>query len=267
MTATPSSPGEHWRRKARHYLPAVLSAIPIVVIPALEWIPGIPQKWRPWVILGSLCLAVVGIIWSGVRGRRLEDVCVENEDLRASILQSEPEYFLRQIAITVFSDGAWRLSVLRKAHDSNNTHEERLERVASASSDVDHSLLGPKSIPILADTQFAHIFASNLADPRFRHAEESGSFPGEGDPLSHEWTKWRNGIFGDAGWADDLSSLRPRKYAWFAAQDPKTSKVFLVLAESTTPQGIAVDLLNHPLTPSWLFFVAQLAELRNGVDG
>lgn len=266
MTRTATRPRVHWRRNLRHYLPAVLSAIPVVIIPALEWIPGIPQSWRPWVIIGSLGLAAIGILWSSLRGRKLEDVILENDELRAKILKSEPEFFLQQVATTLFKNGAWRLSVLEKTYDSGTQHE-RLERLASASSDLNHTALGPSNIPIEAGTQFAHIFTSNLADPRFRRAEESGSFPSDGDPLSAEWTSWRDGIFGDAAGNGDASSLRARKFAWFAAQDPKTSKVFVVLAESAADQGIAFDLLNHPLTPSWVFFVAHLAELRRSLPG
>lgn len=264
MTGSSSTRGLHLRRTVWHYLPALLSAIPVLVIPALEWLPGIPKGWRPWVILGSLCLAAIGIVWSGLRSTRLDELRSENEALRSSIMQSEPEYFLRQIAGPLFRDGAWRLTVLKKTYDLDGTQNERLERLASASSDLDHVTRGPAIIPIHLGTQFAHIFTSNLADARYRLAEESGSFPG--DTLSPEWTDWRDQIFGDGAIVDDSSSFRARKLAWFAAQDPKTTKVFVVVAESATEQGVSFDLLNHPLTPSWLFFVAHLADLRSAVS-
>lgn len=260
MNGTAGAKGKSWRSKARSYLPIALSAIPVVVIPALEWIPGISERWRAWLIIGSLCLAAVGIIWGGIRGKTLEDLRQENQRLRSEIMQADPEHFLQQIASALFRDGAWRVAVLSKSHRNNAGHVEVLQRLASSSSDFDHTRLGPASIPLHPGTLFAHIFSSNLADPRFRQAGESGSYPG--DPLSHEWATWRDGIFGHRGDANDDSSLRPRKYAWFAAQDPKSSRVYVVLAESTAEEGIAVDLLNHPFTPSWLFFVARLAELR-----
>lgn len=245
-------------------LPTLLSGIPVLVIPALEWLPFIPESWRPWSISVSLVLAAIGIIWLRLRGHKLRELLEENDALRTGILETEPEYFLRQIAGPLFREGAWRVSILRKTYSPENPHQERLDRLAAASSDIDQTDRGPDRIQIVPGTHFSHVFSSNLADAKFRRAEESGSFPG--DPLAEEWTTWRDEIFGQRDELSDRSSLRPRKFAWFAAQDAKTSKVLVVLAESTGEEGIAVDLLNHPLTPSWLFFVAHLAELRSGVE-
>ena len=253
--------------RVRHVLPRLLSAIPVIMIPALEWLPSISDGLRPWLIIGSLAVAGLGIWWSAKRERRSDELQSDYEKLREGLERAEPEYLLQQVASTIFRQGAWRLTVYRKARDSSSELGDHLVRVASVASDGDEGSLGPQVMPIRPATLFQHLFLSNLADSRYRRAEQSGAF-GE-DLHSSAWITWRDGIFGAPSAAEEPEpspGFRARKFVWYAAQEPRSQRVFVVIAESAEIEGIVVDYIDHVLTPAWLFFVSRLSELRSQID-
>lgn len=248
----------------RRYLPLLLSAIPVIVIPALEWLPMIPERSRPWIIIGTLVIAAIGVWWLERNQRRTDDLADENRQLKADIERAKPEDLLLQVAGAIFRAGAWRLTVYKKAHSSDPAIGDHLVKLASAASDGDQSGLGPSRVLIHPRTQFQLLFLLNLADPTYRRAEESGSFLD--DLQSDAWVKWHDEIFGaPAEDVTDYSTFRARKYAWYAAQDPKSHVVFAAIAESADPEGIVKDNLEHRLTPAWIIFACQLAEMRSRV--
>jgi hypothetical protein len=250
--------GQRFRRAA----PALLGLMPAIMIPALEWIPGISTPVRRTAILVALALAVIGLVSIAQGERRLDALERQNAQLRQRINGADPEYFLSQVSGALFREGAWRLTVFRKAHSPELHLKEHLVRVAGVASDGTQASLGPSLISIKPRTHFSELFSANLADPRYHRVEQSGTPPE--DVQSHAWNDWRDEIFGGSAIIDDGSTLRARKIAWFAAQDAKTQAVIAVIAESTEAEGVSTDLLAHKLTPPWLFFVAQLAELRHG---
>lgn len=263
MATAPGASVNSWRMRATSHLPAILSAIPVLMIPALEWIPAIPERTRPWIILGSLVVAAIGLGWTTRREKSVTELAQELARLKRGIERAEPEHLLREVAATVFREGAWRLTIYRKSHSSEPDLGDHLVRLACVASDGDQSSLGPALIGIRPSTHFAHLFLSNLADARYRHAEESGAFPD--DVYSAPWEDWRRGIFGNPiQSAPDRSTFRARKYVWYAAQEPRTQAVFAVIAESATEEGIVIEYLDHVLTPAWLFFVSRLTEIRDG---
>lgn len=225
---------------ARRYLPVMLSGIPVIAIPALEWLPMIPERARPWIIIGTLMIAAIGVWWLDRNQRRTDGLADENRQLRANIEKAQPEDLLQQVAGALFRAGAWRLTVYKKVHSPDPSIGDHLVKLASAASDGDQSNLGPGRILIQPRTQFQLLFSLNLADPIYRRAEESGSFVD--DVQSGAWIKWHDGIFGAPDEdAPDRSTFRARKYAWYAAQDPKSHIVFAAIAESADPEGIDKD--------------------------
>lgn len=249
---------------ARRYLPLFLGGIPVIVIPALEWLPMIPERSRPWIIIGTLLIAAIGVWWLDRDRRRNDDLADENRQLKADLEKAEPEDLLQHVAGALFRAGAWRLTVYKKAHSSDPAVGDHLVKLASAASDGDQSDLGPSRVLIQPRTQFQLLFSLNLADSTYRRAEESGSFLD--DVQSEAWIKWHDGIFGAPDQdAPDRSTFRARKYAWYAAQDPRSHVVFAAIAESADPEGIVKDNLEHRLTPAWIIFACQLAEMRSRV--
>ncbi len=241
----------------------LLTLIPVLMIPALEWLPWIPERSRPWLILPSLAIAGVGFILLQRNERDLAEVLSENERMKTGITKAEPEYLLKQISATLFRQGAWRLTVYRKVHSSSARPGDQLIKLASVASDGDQGDLGASQIGIQPSTMFEFYFRSNLADPTFRQPAESGHSPE--DVHSDSWDDWRDGIFGKGAITDDTSTFKARKFAWYAAQDPESQTVFAAIAESAEPEGIAVDSLDHTFTPAWLLFVARLADLHDSV--
>ena len=263
MSALRGDTAPSWRTRATSHLPAILSGIPVLMIPALEWIPAIPEQTRPWIILASLVVAAIGLAWATHREKSVTELEQEVARLKQGIESAEPEHLLREVAGTVFREGAWRLTIYRKSHSSEPELGDHLVRLACVASDGDQSSLGPAIIGIRPSTLFAHLFVSNLADSRYRHAEQSGAFLD--DVHSAPWEDWRREIFGGPlGVAPDRSTFRARKYVWYAAQEPRTQAVFAVIAESAAEEGIIVEYLDHVLTPAWLFFVSRLTEVRDG---
>lgn len=252
---------------AKACAPRALSAIPVLVIPALEWVPVIPSEIRPWIILGSILLAAVGFAFTTRREKSVEKLEQECLALKELIKRAEPEQLLREVATTVFREGAWRLTIYKKAYSPDPTIGDHLVRLSCVASDGDQSLLGSAMIGIRSSTLFEQLFLSNLADSRFRHAEQSGGFPDDLQSIS--WEKWRVGIFGEpVSSAPDHSTFRARKYVWYAAQEPQTQSVFALVAESASEEGVVFENVDHVLTPAWLFFVSRLAEVWNGTtDG
>ncbi|MBB1014128.1 hypothetical protein SAMN06265174_101537 [Dietzia kunjamensis subsp. schimae] len=238
--------------------PAALAGLPILVIPALEWVPGLPTRARAWLVVSVILIAAVGFIINLRRNKNIRDLEVSYDHLRGELLKTKPSYFLHQVATSLFRQGAWRIAVYQK---HLNDGVEELIQISSAASDSDNARLGPQTIEIQPGTLFALTFQSNLSDPRFRRAIQSG--PYSDDVLSDNWIKWRNEIFGTLSNELDRSQFRARKYAWLAAQEPSSTRVFVVIAESTSEEGITVDLLDHPLTPSWMFFVSHLAQVQS----
>ncbi|QZY28829.1 hypothetical protein [Nocardioides coralli] len=261
---TDIDPGEERAPSSlRRRLWAAMAAIPVVVIPALEWLPWIPEQARPYAILVSLVLAVAGLVLLRRDERDVERRLVENQRLRQGIRTAQPEYLLRQIAGTLFAKGAWRLTVYKKQHSSESHIGDHLVRLATAASDKDQEELGATQLLITADTMFEFTFRANLADPKFRQPVQSGLSPE--DVHSSAWNDWRDEIFGVAAVVGDTSTFRARKMVWYAAQDPERQTIYCAIAESADPEGIVVDHLDHGFTPAWLFFVARVAEMRSTV--
>lgn len=252
-----------------------LTGQPAVIIPILEYVPEITRGWQVAGILSSAIGGIIGLVWMARRGKRLEAVEADNDLLRNKLSESSPEELLSEVAKSLFQHGAWRLSVFRKTHDS----EAKLIRVAAASSDVNFAEMGPCEILIRDRTQFAHVFTSNLADPQYRFPVESGHFAAaatgdaardaadESEEIAKQWIKWRDEIFGIDAIVDDRSTFRPHKFAWYAAQDPESSGVYLVLAESAESGGIRFDVLKGALTSTWMFFVPKLTSYRDATGG
>lgn len=260
MTAQVSGDSTSGPRLKRAAL-TFITAIPVLMIPALEWLPGIPKGLRPWVILLCLAIAAVGFVFLKRHERHLDQVLDENRRMKAGIDKAEPEYLLRQIASTLFREGAWRLTVYKKAYSPSAGLGDHLIKLASVASDGDQRDLSASKIVIMPSTMFEFSFRSNLADPKFRRPEQSGYSPE--DVHSPAWGDWREGIFGRGAIIDDTSTFRARKIVWYGAQDSDSQAVFVAIAESTHPEGIVVDYLDHSFTPAWLFFVSRLAELRD----
>lgn len=264
-----------WLGRHKSTALAVLAGQPAVMIPILEYVPEITDGWQVTGILASAVAGVVGLVWLALRGKRLEAVEADNALLLKKLAEASPEELLSEVAKSLFQHGAWRLSVFRKAHDS----EPKLIRVAAASSDINFADMGPCEILIKDRTQFAHIFTSNLADPQYRFPVESGHFSAEGGGDENEdaaaearriveqWNRWRDGIFGSGAIVEDWSTFKPEKFAWYAAQDPESSAIFIVLAESADSSGIRFDELKGSLTSTWMFFVSKLSGYREATGG
>jgi len=243
---------------------ALLSAVSVVIIPALENSQGsIPDYVRLPALYACLAIIFIGVLLTAHRERRAAELEQENFALRQNIEKTEPEDLLQQVAAALFKAGAWRLTVYRKDRSSDPGLGDHLIKLVSVASFGDQRGLGDSAISIKPGTQFQLLFLANLADPRFRRAEESG--PSPEDPS--EWLSWRNEIFGErkTDVADD-STFLARKFAWYAVQDPRTRTVYAAIAESADPEGIVIDRLQHELSPSWLIFASQLAELRQSTS-
>lgn len=245
----------------KRFVFTLMAAIPVVMIPALEWLPGIPGRLRPWLILAGLVIAAIGLVVVGVGEKRAEDLSRENAELRTSIAKAEPEYLIHEIGRTLFGQGAWRLTVYKKSQSQDAHVGDYLGALISVASDGDQANTRDHRILVRPSTMFELSFRNNLADPRYRVPAESGAGPEE--VYSDAWLTWRDEIFGAGAVIGDLSTFRARKFAWYAAQDGKNQSVFVVLAESAEPEGIMVDRLDHSFTPAWLFFGSQVAELRS----
>lgn len=249
------SPAPRFRRGVL----TVMAAIPVVVIPALEWLPWIAERLRPWFILPSLAIAALGLFLLRRDEEDVHELLAENRMLKSGIRKAQPEYLLREISSTLFTEGAWRLTVYKKEYSTEVG--DHLTWLASVASDGDQRNLGAHRILIKPATMFEFSFRANLADPNFRQPVESGHSPE--DVHSANWKAWRDEIFGAGAVIADRSTFRARKYAWYAAQDPDAQSVFCAIAESANPEGIAVDHLDHSFTPAWLFFVSRVAELQD----
>lgn len=252
--------GHRFGTLVKRFGPTMLATIPVVMIPALEWVPGIADGWRPWVILSSLALGSVGIYLTLREKLHIDDLVSEIDVLVSGICKAEPEALMRQVAAAIFGQGAWRLTVYRKAHSEDPKLGDHLVKVASVASDDDQSRLSTSQLVIVPETMLELSFQNNLSDARFRVVTQTGDAPehthGQG------WLDWRDGIFGRGSHLDDRSTFRARKFAWLPAQDPVSQNVFVAMAESANVSGIRIDNLDHSLTPPWLFFVVRLAELR-----
>jgi hypothetical protein len=244
----------------RRFGPTLLATIPVVMIPALEWVPGIPDSWRPWVILCGLALGAVGIYLSLREKLHVDDLLSKLHALSDGITKAEPEALMRQVAVAIFGQGAWRLTVYRKAHSTDPQVGDHLIKVTSVASDEDQSKLSASRIMIVPETMLELSFQNNLSDARFRVVTQTGDAPEH--THGGGWIDWRDGIFGRQSHVDDTSTFRARKFAWLPAQDPVSQNVFVVMAESANASGIRIDNLDHSLTSPWLFFVVRLAELR-----
>ena len=251
-------------RMVWRFVPSIMAAFPVVVVPTLEWFPLIEDAERFKVIGPSLAIGACGLVWNAFRQRRGEDASVELERLRDEVDKTRPEDLLAEVARTVFREGAWRLSIYRKAHSSDGSLGDYLIKLSSVSSDGDQGALGPDLLAIRPQTHFEHLFQSNLADFRFRRAEESGAYMD--DVYDDAWEEWRRGIFGpQIDLAPDRSTFRARKFVWYGAQDPRSQTVFAVIAESAAPEGINLDHVDNALTPAWLFYASHASELRTAV--
>lgn len=245
----------------RRVLPFVPTAVPVVLIPLLEYLPGLSSSARAVLILIALA-ATVFALWRLTRDERLMgEVERENQELRLSLAKSDPEQLLREISPTLFGQGAWRLTILRKGRQEGG---ESLRRVVAIASDVDQQTHGAVRIDIARPSQLSVAFEGNLSDPRFRAPFESGAFEGSPDDDPAVYEKWRSDILGRGALVGDESSLRPRKFAWYAAQDPQSQVILLVLLESTAVDGIIMANLRHSSTAAWIFFAERLANLREG---
>jgi len=266
--------GSWWNRN-QWAVSAAITAQTAVIIPILEYAPRVTDGWQAAGILSSAGLGAIGLAWMARRSRQLEAVEAENALLLKKLSESSPEKLLGEVAKSLFQHGAWRLSVFRKTHES----EAKLVRVAAASSDLNYAEMGPSEILIKDRTQFAHVFVSNLADPQYRFPVESGHFAADDDGdevrdaiaeaerVSKKWNAWRDEIFGNGAIVDDTSTFRPNKFAWYAAQDPESAGVYLVLAESAEGSGIRFDVLKGALTSTWMFFVSRLSGYRDATTG
>lgn len=243
---------------ARHHWPLILSWIPALMIPLLEWLPGLATGIRAALIIGSVVLGTVGVAANLRRQKRLDWAESETMRLRAIVEEAGPEQLLHQISESLFRDGAWRLTVYRKVGASDEAYD--LARVASIASGGDDESTPNATMGVDRRSNLASTFSNNLANPRYRQADESGAFPD--DVHSKEWSLWRQGVLGAAPTDFRDKLFRPRKYAWYAAQDPRSQTVYIALAESTSTQGIAIDFLNHNSTPAWLFYVGEIFDLK-----
>lgn len=253
---------QYARSKASALLETVPVAIPAVLIPILEVFPGLPRPYRNGLILVAAVVVLFSLFRVSRRTRDLASAHRDIKDLREQLEKAEPEKLLRFIASQLFAEGAWRLSVYRKQHDPREASGDYLQKLAIIASDGDQEALAAARIAILPGTMFEFSFRANLADPRHRPAVESG--PGPEEVHSAAWYRWRDDIFGSGAHSTDRSTFRPRKVAWYAAQDPSTQSICVVIVESSEPTGILFENFDQNLTAAWMFFVARAAELRDG---
>lgn len=242
------------------YAPQALSGIPVIVIPALEVLPGISDFWRTWAILISLLLAFIGIVWNLKEKRFLSEEREINEDLRRRLAETSAEDLLHSVSDVLFRDGAWRLSVFRRVLVDGSSDRTCLELISTVSSDRVYQNLVSSQIPLGDNELFCQVFDENTRQPRNVRPLESGGF--EGDVHSVEWETWVDAIFGKGCSIPVSSSFHPRKYVFFASVDRIEGSTLVVIAESTKVDGVSVDLLNGSFTPVWSSFAAHLERSR-----
>jgi hypothetical protein len=260
MAHVPSTNG--WRYWIVEVL-AFLGTPAVIMLPVLEWVPGIPDAVRPWLVVGLVCLGLVGFIFSFVSARRSgrdrkrldEEVRQANSRLDDVSLGHSLDHISREL----FGGGAWRLTVYSK--ETTKGEDSRLEMLLAASSDLEFKASAMTQI-ILKPSLFSEIFSTNLADPRDRKPYQSGAFDDDYDEVA--WSRWRLSIFGGASALPTADSrMRTRKFAWYATQDPDSEQVVLALAESASVSGINIDFLSAPATSAWLIMAARMAAVAS----
>lgn len=261
MNASTTHHAGPFRRSLRQW-PAALSSIPVLMIPLLEYFPWIPDSTRGPMIVFSVALAAVGFWVHGKRQKRFDVAESEVRRLQEIVEGTGPHQLLRQISESLFREGAWRLTIYRKQGASQEAYD--LEMISSIASGGADESAPQGSLRVDRRSSLAGAFRNNLANPRYRQADQSGAFPD--DVHSESWQKWRQGVLGDAHPPYQEALFRPRKYAWYAAQDPRSDIVYTALAESTSSQGIAIDFLDHNSTPAWLFYVGEIFDLKQSAQ-
>lgn len=250
------------RRRIVELLPTILTACPAILIPAAEWIPGIPQIWRAILILTSLVLGVWGIFWSERRTNEQRALGKQVAALRTQLDEVKPENQLHDLASGLFTEGAWRVSVWKKLINSNSD-DFSIKLLVAAASDNDSCNSLPEKLAISSRSNFASFFSRNLARRDSCDADESDGYRLEDDVADPAWSEWRNAIFGTE-WDDLPIPLRPRKFAWMAAKDPdpKSGQIVAVIVESTSPNGIRKAVLDESSTRAVLMRIARTADLQ-----
>lgn len=229
-----------------------IAAPAVVVIPLVEWIPGIADDVRPWVVVGLAGIGFIAVVVSSLVARRHRSNARDLDALRQAF---DPGHALDYVTNALFADGAWRLTIYRKRMARGNKPE--LVKLWAHSSDRDHRDTAIDRI-VLIKSILKESLDANLSNPQRWHANQSGSFEASTD--STEWREWRFSIFGGReALPGDRSTLNTRKFAWFAVQDPDSRIVVAVLAESTSPVGINFEVLNDSSTPVWLLLIARLS--------
>lgn len=244
-----------------HEWPAALSLMPALMVPALEYLPGIPQRFRGPLIIMSILLACIGLYANRRRQKRIGDLEREVTELRRIASASAPDELLRHIADSLFRDGAWRLTIYRKIGSSSGPGE--LVQVISIASDGDEVVPPHTRFAVDERSSIASAFRQNLSNPRYRKGDQSGSFPDE--VLGPDWERWHSEILGESSSPLRSSRFRPRKFAWYAAQEPRSQSVLIVVAESAGDTGISFDVLDQSLTPAWLYYVHEIAEMDSAL--
>ncbi len=265
-----ATPGEKRESRATRFLAALATPL-VLLVPFVEWIPWFAtDQQRQWAVIVLVILSLIGYgssqVLARARARRLAELRSEIRAARERLLEVEPATSLSHVSDSLFSEGAWRLTIYAKRIRSAD-NSETLQRLVSASSDKDFRDGSPSEIRI-KDSFFKEVFGTNLANSLYRRPRESGPFR-DGDEGFDEarWLDWRDSIFGgpDAlfGGAPNMTT---RKYVWYATQDPDTKQVFVALAESTEPEGIQVDFLLPPATSAWIVMAARMAGAKSGAS-
>ena len=260
---------ETWRRDRWEHTKSLLAGVApptVVAMPLVEWIPGVPDSWRPWLVVTLAVVALGGYIAGRVlqRDERLARGTLESDLNRArKMLDSvEPRQLMMQIAAELFLRGSWRLAVYEKLGDPEVG--EQLALLYAVSSDGVYEKRVPSVINI-RKSLFGEVFSENLAFSRYRQAFQSGAF--DEDTATPDWERWRQEIFGGSeAIGVERSAMRARKFAWYATQDPDHGNNVVAIAESANSSGVNFEFFDSISTSIWLTMIARMSVAKRGLQ-